>query len=344
MTVERPFGVVDADGHISDTIEDVRPFIDGPYASYRFRLGAGDGFDTNMGGRLGASAKNAADWLAALELGGMERAVLYPTGGLAYGLVADPDAAVAICRGYNRYFNETFQKRTDRLHGVACLPLQDVGEAIIELRLAKEMGFVAGMLPAMAHGPVLGDDCYFPLYEEAERLGIALAVHSATQGLDLVGADAYDKFIAVHTYTFPASMMRQLTSVVFAGVAELFPDLRLGWMESGCTWLPFWLDRMDSEWSKRGDVEAPRLTMPPSDAIRRAPWYFHAEADESQIPIAVEVLGADKLFYASDWPHWDHEYPHSLDEVLERDDISSDDKRLIARDNAIKLYGMSEAS
>ena len=47
--------------------------------------------------------------------------------------------------------------------------------------------------------------------------------------------------------------------------------------------------------------------MRPSEAIRRAPWYFHAEADESQIPVAVNVLGADKLFYASDWPHWDHE-------------------------------------
>ncbi len=340
MAVDRPFGVEDADGHISDTIEDVRPFIEGSYRNYRFRLGAGDGFDTNMGGRLGATAKNAGHWLEALELGGMERAVLYPTGGLAYGLVADPDAAVAICRGYNRYFDETFHKQTDRLHGVACLPTQDVDEAINELRLAKEMGFAAGMLPAMAHGPVLGDDRYFPLYEEAQRLGMALAVHSATQGLDRVGADAYDKFIAVHTYTFPASMMRQFTSVVFAGVAERFPNLRLGWMESGCTWLPFWLDRMDSEWSKRGDVEAPRLSMRPSEAIGRAPWYFHAEADESQIPMAVKVLGADKLFYASDWPHWDHEYPESLDEILDRDDVSDEDKRLIARENALQLYGM----
>lgn len=340
MAVDRPFGVVDADGHISDTIEDVRPFIEGPYRNYRFRLGAGDGFDTNMGERLGATAKNVGHWLEALELGGMERAMLYPTGGLAYGLVADPDAAVAICRGYNLYFHETFHRQTDRLHGIAALPTQDVAEAIVELRAAKDMGFVAGMLPAVAHGPVLGDERYLPLYEEAERLGMALAVHSATQGLDLVGADAYDKFISVHTYTFPASMMRQFTSVVFAGVAERFPKLTLGWMESGCTWLPFWLDRMDSEWSKRGAVEAPLLSMPPSEAIKRAPWYFHAEADESQIPTAIKVLGADKLFYASDWPHWDHEYPESLDEILGREDVSDEDKRFLTRETALAMYGM----
>ena len=112
-------------------------------------------------------------------------------------------------------------------------------------------------------------------------------------------------------------------------------------MESGCTWLPFWLDRMDSEWAKRGDVEAPALTMRPTEAIRRAPWYFHAEADESQIAIAIKVLGADKLFYASDWPHWDHEYPESLDEMLNRNDVSDDEKRLLARETALAMYSLS---
>ena len=340
MTVSRPFGIVDADGHISDSVAHVREYIDGPYRTWGYRLGGSDGFDTAMGGKLGSKAPDAASWLAALEMGGMERTVLYPTGGLAYGLIGDKDAAVALCHAYNTYFAEEFRGKSDLLHGVATLPLQDIDEAIAELRGAKEMGFVGGMLPGIARGPLLGDSRYFPLYEEAQRLGMMLAVHGATHGLDQVGSDVYDRFIAVHTYTFPAAIMRQFTSVVYAGISELFPDLRIGWMESGCTWLPFWIDRMDSEWHKRGAEEAPALTSLPSEAIRGAQWFFHAESEETLIPAAAEYLGTDKLFWASDWPHWDNEYPESLEEMLEREDLSAHDKRLMMRENALRMYGM----
>lgn len=341
MTVSRPFGIVDADGHISDSVAHVREYIDGPYRTWGYRLGGSDGFDTAMGGKLGSKAPDAASWLAALEMGGMERTVLYPTGGLAYGLIGDKDAAVALCHAYNTYFAEEFRGKSDLLHGVATLPLQDIDEAIAELRGAKEMGFVGGMLPGIARGPLLGDSRYFPLYEEAQRLGMMLAVHGATHGLDQVGSDVYDQFIGVHTYTFPAAIMRQFTSVVYAGISELFPELRIGWMESGCTWLPFWIDRMDSEWHKRGAREAPALTRTPSEAIRRAHWYFHAESEESLIAAAAEYLGTEKLFWASDWPHWDNEYPESLDEILDRGDLTLEQKRAMARENALRLYGMA---
>jgi len=340
MGVDRPFGIIDADGHISDTIPMVKEFIEAPYQNWGYRLGGSDGFDTTMGGVLGSRAPDAASWLGALEVGGMERAVLYPTGGLAYGLIGDKDAAVALCKAYNRFFNASFHERTELLHGVATLPLQDIDEAIVELRAAKELGFVGGMLPAIARGPLLGDARYFPLYEEAQQLGMMLAVHGSSHGLDQVGADLYDQFIAVHTYTFPAAIMRQFTSVVYAGVSELFPELRIGWMESGCSWLPFWIDRMDSEWHKRGAREAPALSTLPSTAIRGARWFFHAESEESLIPEAAAYLGAEKLFWASDWPHWDNEYPESLDELLDRGDLTPPQKVAIARENALRLYGM----
>jgi predicted TIM-barrel fold metal-dependent hydrolase len=78
--------------------------------------------------------------------------------------------------------------------------------------------------------------------------------------------------------------------------------------------------------------------------VRDAPGYIHAEPDETLIPAVVESVGADKLFYASDQSHWDNEYPHSLDELLSRSDLSADDDlKLIARDNALALYRMADA-
>ncbi len=52
-------------------------------------------------------------------------------------------------------------------------------------------------------------------------------------------------------------MLRQLTAMVFGGIPEMFPKLRIGYLEVGCGWLPYWAERMDEEWEKRGKVEAP---------------------------------------------------------------------------------------
>jgi predicted TIM-barrel fold metal-dependent hydrolase len=78
----------------------------------------------------------------------------------------------------------------------------------------------------------------------------------------------------------------------------------------------------------------------PSEAVRGAQWFFHAESEEALIPAAAEYLGTGKLFWASDWPHWDNEYPESLDEILDRDDLADAQKLLRGRDTALRMYGM----
>ena len=132
--------------------------------------------------------------------------------------------------------------------------------------------------------------------------------------------------------------MMQLTGVVFEGVPELFPDLRIAFMESGCSWVGFWMDRMDEEWEKRGEIEAPLCKLKPSEYITSGRIFFHAEADEQSIPEAVRRLGDDILFYATDFPHWDHSAPHSIDEMSERDDLSESTRRKILYQTASKLY------
>jgi predicted TIM-barrel fold metal-dependent hydrolase len=179
---------------------------------------------------------------------------------------------------------------------------------------------------------------YHPVYAEAERLDTFLGVHATVRGPQSFGADGFDKFIEVHTLSHPVAQMIQLTGMIFEGVPEKYPGLRIGFMEAGCSWLPFWMDRMDEEWAKRGAAEAPLCRQKPSDYLRSGQLYFAAEGDEKSLPEVVRRLGDDIIFYASDVPHWDHDYPANIQELATRDDLSVQTRRKILGENTRRLY------
>ena len=342
--MDRPFGIIDGDGHVTETEEQVRRYLPDRLRAGRAHLRAGHGYwDISLGGSLGGEAKDAETWLRAMDEGGMETAVLFPTSvGLTASLIWEPEVAVEVCRAYNRFMYEEFLSRSPRLKAAALIPMQDLDAAVDELRRAvTEYGMVGAMLPALGGHPPLGRKEYFPLYEEAQRLDTMVAVHSATQGIHHLGADDFQRFIEVNTYCFPVGLFRHLVSMMFAGIPELFPELRVGWMEGGCGWAPYWLERMDEKWELRGAAEAPELKRPPTEYVRDGNWYFHTEADEKILPYVMSVIGEDVLFYASDFPHWDSSYPASVDAMLGRTDLSDAAKRKVMRENAMRLYGLS---
>ena len=96
--------------------------------------------------------------------------------------------------------------------------------------------------------------------------------------------------------------------------------------------------QMDEEWEMRGKVEAPLCTQKPSEYIRSGRVYFHAEDYEPLIGATANSLSPDVLYYASDWPHWDHEFPQNIDHLSAREDLSPEDKTWLMADTAKKLY------
>jgi hypothetical protein len=94
---------------------------------------------------------------------------------------------------------------------------------------------------------------------------------------------------------------------------------------------------MDREYKLRA-VEAPLLRARPSEYIRSGQLYFSCEAEETTLPAVFQAVGEDVLLYASDYPHWDMEYPDSARELWERSDLSSQARRKILGENARRLY------
>ena len=332
--------VLDADGHVTESYEQLSKYLDEPYRRrpLTFPWYAADGWDRRLVDKFHDWAGNAKQWLEALDRGGMEQVVLFPTLGLFMSFLKDREWAVRLCRAYNTLLYEEFIKVSPRLKAVALLPIQDPEAAAKELRRAvSELGHVGGMLAADG-SHVLGDERFTPIYEEAQRLDVMLGVHASGSHLGGAGVDLFPRFIQAHTCSHPFGQMRQLTSIVFEGIPERFPDLRIAFLEAGAGWAPYWMERMDDEYAKRGEVEAPALRKKPSDYVRSGKIYFSCEADEWLLPQALKLVGENQIVYASDFPHWDHSFPGSIDEIRNRGDITDAQKKRVLADNCRRLY------
>ncbi|MBI2090997.1 MAG: amidohydrolase [Deltaproteobacteria bacterium] len=334
--------VIDADGHITEEDHQLREYMDAPYRNRQAVLYPQDNWDRSLGGTLGTRARDAKSWLDAMDQGGISTAVLFPTTGLGIGWIREPDFAVALCKAWNNFVAEEFQKVSPRLKGIALVPLQDVPEATAELRRAiTELKLVGVMLPAVGLRQPLGHEDYWPVYEEAEKLDCMVGVHATVRGPHYFAADLFDQFIDVHTLSHAFAQMMQMTSIVLRGVMERFPRLRVAFMEAGCSWAPYWMGRMDEEWGKRGKVEAPMCKKKPSEYVKSGRVFLHAEDYEPLVGATAGLLGHQVLYYASDWPHWDSEFPENIDHLSRREDLSPEARKWLLAETAKRLYHLS---
>ena len=342
--------VYDADGHILEDDNQLFEHLDPPYRGkkkllieslfpsvdgwHRRAMGIGDGRASDIGPEL--PGDDVASWLALMDRTGIEETVLYPTLGLAEGLIKDADWAVAICRAYNSFLYETYLKVSPRIHAMALLPMQDVDEAVKELRRAKnELKMFGGVITPVGLPLPAGHPTYHPVYAEAEKLDCAIAIHGGTaSGL---GFDFFTKLIQARALSHPFAQIIHLTNIVLEGVLEKYPKLRVLSLEAGASWVPFLMDRLDLEWEKRGTRQAPLLKKKPSDYLKGGQVFFNVDPMERIIPTVVNMLGEDHLFYASDYPH-ERNQDETIGYLRSREDLSDIAKQKMLYHNARRMY------
>jgi len=331
------WNVIDADGHAMDYPEAYAHYIDDAYKKrgsfgYWYPM---ESYNRSMNQTLGKPGRDIPERLADMDRMAVDLSVMYPTFGLFVSQVKEPDYARALCRAYNDWIADQ-RKVSPRLRAVALLPVTAPEACAAELnRAVTSLGLVGGMLAVSALPRSFADAAYFPLYEEAQRLHVPLAVHAS--GGDEFGSELLPTFIATHTCGHPFPVLRQLTAMVFEGIPERFPDLTLGFLEIGCGWLPYWMERMDEEFEKRAS-EAPHLRARPSEYLTAGRIYYSCEPDEKMVGTVVDLVGADRIMYASDYPHWDMTYPESAALIQKRGDLSDEAKRKILVENALRFY------
>jgi predicted TIM-barrel fold metal-dependent hydrolase len=329
--------VIDADGHVTEQAESLQPYLS---PEFRDRpLVHREPWDRSLNMSRGKNHDDPRIQLADLDADGIDVQVIYPTLCLNLNHLREPALAVDLARAYNDWLADFCAADPRRLKGVAMVALQDVDAAIREARRATaELGFVGVMLPTNCKDQDLGQRQYWPFYEAMQDFGVPLGMHCATNLAERFTA-RFDRFISIHTIAFPFEAMAALTGLVFAGVPAVFPSLRIAVLESSIGWLPFLMDRMDEEFEQRGFREAPLLQRKPSEYLAGEQFYYGFELEESTLPYVIARLGADRLLYASDYPHWDTEWPRTTAIFLGRDDIADADKRRILGENPQHFYG-----
>lgn len=267
---------------------------------------------------------------------GIDTAVLFGTFGLALWIAEEPAFNAALCRAYNNWLASYCSTNAARLKAVAALPLRSVEESIREARRAvTELGAVALVLPVNVLGKNPDDPSLFPLYETAVDLDVPVTFHA---GGGRFAEDRFtDAYAIAHTVAFPMDILFGLTTVLCGGVLERFPKLRVAMLEAGCGFLPYFLERLDEHFEKRrGEMPIERR---PSEQFAEGRCFVSCEPEEKTLAFVTESLGHESILYASDYPHWDCEFPNSVSAIAQRDELDEAAKRAILHDNARRLFG-----
>ena len=286
--------------------------------------------------------------LEAMDAEGIDVAVLFPTRGLfAHAKEYDDDElAAAISRAYNNWMADFCAADPERMYGAAMVPAQNVQAAVEETRRAKlELGFKSIFLrPNPVRGRNWNNPVYDPLWEECQKHNLAVGFHEGTPcQLPVAIGERFDGvhedlWMTEHVSAHPIEAMYACLSIIGGGVCERFPELRFAFLEGNCSWLPFWLWRMDEHHELRESVVADKLPLQPSEYFARQ-CFAGVEADEDIAEDVFKRLGNDSIVFSTDFPHSDSRYPHSVETFLTQP-FSDESKRKVLWDNCARLYAL----
>ncbi len=269
--------------------------------------------------------------------------VLYPTMFLSYPITYDRELAMAMVRAYNSWIADLTSQAPQRLKWAALVDPVDPHASAVEVERAKKMGAVSVMLLGVSGDFRIDDPAMEPIWAAANDAGLPVGVHTghSFRALGQVNDTHHDKTAISFWLTVQFAFHR----VISKGIADRYPNLRMAFLEAGCSWVPGLVERI-TDYSgfpgARAGVDFGRgykAKHLPKDYIERGQIYFGFEVDEKLLPFALEEFGDACWLYGSDIPHGDRLYG-AVEVFLERKDIPEESKRKLMIDNTARFYGL----
>jgi predicted TIM-barrel fold metal-dependent hydrolase len=290
--------------------------------------------------------------LAVMDEQGVEQVWLFPTLGVLYEelLKEDPEAVAIVFRAFNQWVEEDWGLAyCDRIFAAPYISLADVNAAVRELDWALERGArVVCMRPA-APTTVFGqlppaDPWFDPFWSRVNETGITVVVHAGDSGYSSQGY-ARDGFSAsfggsgrpsIKMLAIERAIYDFLASLLFDRLFTRFPNVRIASVENGSEFLPDLFRKLQSVSRKIPGF----FPDDPVETFRRNIWINPFWEDDPYE--TVELMGADRVIFGSDWPHIEG-MPEPLDYVRELKNFDDDTRRLIMRDNTRELNELRPA-
>jgi len=277
---------------------------------------------------------------------GIVGSVIYPSEALLAYSIPDSDLCSATMRAYNDFIAEFCAHDPARLKGIGLINVDDPADAVSEMKRIRDLGLEGMMITVLPPADHAYDD---PMYEDvwsaAVDLDLPISMHVAT-GRSLLSPSAtqtsVQKGITEAAFYLQDHFVRKsIGEMIFSGVFMRHPKLRVGSIEHEVSWAPFFLFQADYVYTDRpvrGDwLRFPDGTLP-SDYFKQNVFLSF---QEDKVGIRVrDVSGVEGLMWGSDYPHTESTFPRSreiTDDILA--DVPQEERNLILRDNAARLYG-----
>ena len=254
--------------------------------------------------------------------------------------VQNQDFSAAYCNAVNHWQIAEWTSKESRLKASLMVPYEDPSASVKEIDLwGGDSNFAQILLLSRTAEP-LGQRKYWPIFEAACRVNLPVAVHAFGYGGAPVTGGGWPSFYIEEMVGHAENTQSLLTSMVFEGVFERFPTLKLILVEAGFAWLPALSWRLDKLW-KRMRAEIPHVTRPPSELIRQHVWLTTQPMEEPEprehLLDTIEWIGWEKLLFATDYPHWDFDEPSRALPIR----VGKEQKEAFFLKNALELYNLN---
>ncbi len=251
---------------------------------------------------------------------------------------------------HNRWLVDFVAAYPKRRAGLGQIFLNDVEQAVGDVRWMKDHGIAGVLLPGVAPDTPWIEPLYSPIYDPlwavCQELEMPVTHHSGGSGIPAYGNyPFYNTLFVLETGFF---CNRAFWHLVVSGVFDRFPDLKLVLTEQGTAWVPGTLARMDQLWERMvatgriGELGAPEGAITKrkaSDYFRDNVWMgasFPGPADAA----AFEGIGIDKVMWGSDYPHDEGTYPNTRESLRAAfSDWREPELRMVLSENIAKVYG-----
>ncbi|NUP28672.1 MAG: amidohydrolase family protein [Nocardia sp.] len=232
-----------------------------------------------------------------------------------------PEATAAMATAVNRWLDAQWLDAHNNWHqrwrGSICVAIDDPQTAVAEIEHWAGHEYMAQILIKAEPRPSWGDTRYDPIWAAAVKHDLPVSCHLSrgayeTMPMPPVGFPSYNHDFMV-TYSLLAA--NQVMSLIFDGVFDRFPALRIVFVEHAFTWILPLMWRMDAIYAARGSFMS--ITRKPSEYVKEHIKFttqpLDYPEDKTELTRAFEWMEADKiLLYSSDYPHWTFDDPRWL--------------------------------
>ncbi len=240
---------------------------------------------------------------------------------------------VALYRSWNRWLADIWRKGEGRLRWSCMAPCLSIEDARDQMRYGKEHGACAVIMRPVEGNRLMHDEYFYPIYEEASRLDLPIAVHIANGNLWLDELYRHPVPSASGFARFRIPTVTAMHDLIMSDVLQDFPKLRVGFIEASAQWVPWVLH----EAQKRFRI----LQRPwPENPMKEFRLFVTCE-NSDDVSYIIEQAGVDGLIIGTDYGHTD---PSSdLDAIRTfqgREDLSAEVKQKILTDNPRAFYAL----